>query len=118
MYGGSLEAGTAVVMRPKMRIATPMMASEIHPILNRVLARLVIGPLEARLCPALPTPLSMPQNEAHRLSKEGLFTQRRRRGILRSSFAGSCIVPVPEAPQSLSKALRVAWEGSTCCGAG
>jgi hypothetical protein len=39
MYGGSLEAGTAVVMRPKRRIATPMMASEIHPVFNRVLAR-------------------------------------------------------------------------------
>jgi hypothetical protein len=38
-YGGSLEAGTAVVMRPKRRIATPMMASEIHPVFNRVLAR-------------------------------------------------------------------------------
>jgi hypothetical protein len=39
MYGESLEAGTAVVMRPKTRIATPMMASEIHAVLNRVLAR-------------------------------------------------------------------------------
>src|SRR5215213_3201124 len=85
MYGGSLEAGTAVEMRPKMRIATPMMASEIHPVLNRVLARLVIDPLEARSCPALPTPPSMPQNEAHRLSKEGLFTRVRGRGVPRSS---------------------------------
>jgi hypothetical protein len=39
MYGASLEAGTAVVMRPKRRIATPMMASEIHAVLNRALSR-------------------------------------------------------------------------------
>jgi len=38
-YGGSLEAGTAVVMRPKRKMAKPMIASEIHPVLNRLLAR-------------------------------------------------------------------------------
>jgi hypothetical protein len=38
-YGGPLEAGTTVAMRPKTRMATPMMASEIHPVLNRTLAR-------------------------------------------------------------------------------
>jgi hypothetical protein len=43
-YGGSLEVGAVVTMRPKTRIATPMIASEIHPVLNRMLARCVIGP--------------------------------------------------------------------------
>ena len=39
MYGGPPEAGINAVMRPKERMATPMMASEIHPVLNRTLAR-------------------------------------------------------------------------------
>jgi hypothetical protein len=38
-YGGSLEVGTVVAMRPKTRMATPRIASEIHPVLNRTLAR-------------------------------------------------------------------------------
>jgi hypothetical protein len=38
-YGGSLEVGTTVAMRPKTRMAKLMIASEIHPVLNRALAR-------------------------------------------------------------------------------
>jgi hypothetical protein len=39
MYGGSPEAGINALMTPKARMATPMIASEIHPVLNRVLGR-------------------------------------------------------------------------------
>jgi hypothetical protein len=37
-YCGPPESGTTVVMRPKTRMAEPMIASEIHPLLNRMLA--------------------------------------------------------------------------------
>ena len=40
-YGGLPEAGPTVVMRPKMRMARPMIVSEIHQLLNRTLALVV-----------------------------------------------------------------------------
>ena len=50
-YCGPPEVGTTVVMRPKTRMAKPMIASEIHPLLNKTLALCVIGPLEVGMCP-------------------------------------------------------------------
>ena len=58
--------GTVVAIRPKTRMAKPMIASEIHPVLNRTLARRIIGPLEFGQ-----SPLSMPDNEAQRISNKG-----------------------------------------------
>ena len=47
-----------------------------------------------------------------------LFTQVRGRGILRSSFAGSCIDPPLRGARMASKALHAAWRRSTSCGGG
>jgi hypothetical protein len=52
------------------------------------------------------------------LRRKGLFTESRRRGILRSSDSGSCIDPPPRAPRMASKALHAAWRRSTSCGGG
>src|SRR5215212_2840714 len=38
----------------------------------------------------------MPHTEPWRIAREGLFTEVRGRGILRSSLAGSCITRPPE----------------------
>jgi hypothetical protein len=40
-----------------------------------------------------------------------LFTQRRRRGILRRSDAGSCLERPPRGERMPSEAIYAAWEG-------
>src|SRR5918998_564128 len=45
-----------------------------------------------------------------------LFTGVRGSGILRSSFARSCIERSPRVPKMPSKAAHAAGEGTTCCG--
>src|SRR5829696_2396546 len=46
----------------------------------------------------------------------GLFTEVPRRGILRSSLAGSCIERPPRVARMAPEAHHAAWEGTTCCG--
>jgi hypothetical protein len=50
------------------------------------------------------------------LRRKGLFTESRRRGILGSSFAGSCIDRLPKMAMMASEAHHAASEGTTCCG--
>jgi len=38
-YGGSLEVGTSVTIKPNTRMAKPIIASEIHAVTNWTLAR-------------------------------------------------------------------------------
>src|SRR5215217_975405 len=47
----------------------------------------------------------------------GTFQTVSGRGILRSSFAGSCIECPPRGERMPSEATHAAWEGSTYCGA-
>jgi hypothetical protein len=53
----------------------------------------------------------MPHDKTWRISREGLFTEVRGRGILRSSDAGSCINRPPGAAERGSKGLHTACEG-------
>ena len=52
------------------------------------------------------------------IDKYALFTRVRRRGILRTSFARSCIDRPPRDARMASKTLHTSWRRSTSCGLG
>jgi hypothetical protein len=51
-------------------------------------------------------------------SDNALFTGVRGRGILRTSFAGSCIDRPPRSVRMASKALHASWRRTTSCDVG